>query len=122
MKITRRQLRQLILREVDVSFDQLDDETQQAAVDALNTSAEREGGALGKDVAEEDLEAALDTEISPEDVESVVAAAEMVIHDDGDIVDTKGMAMTENNNRMHRFQLRELIVEAMHDFVSGKLS
>ena len=85
MKITRRQLRQLIKEAA------LGDEISKAAEDALKTKIKDEGGAMGGEEAQEEAEAAANVDMTDEEFEAFANSIGIKMHDDGDVVDVTGL-------------------------------
>ncbi len=93
MKITRRQLKQFILSELNVPFSSLAPDVIDQVVDAVKTRNKKEGGAMGPDGVEDEVKKVTgDDEITPQDVEAAAKKSGLARHEDGDYVDPEGLA------------------------------
>ena len=89
MKITRRQLRQII-NEVALT-----DETRNTAAAALKAEVQKEGGAMGLDAAKKITEDAAGVEMTEEEFVAFAAQLNILKHRDGDVVDVTGLPERE---------------------------
>ena len=96
MKISRRQIQELIIKELNVPFDSLSPDVIDQVVSAVKTRTEKEGGAMGPDGVEDEVKKATgDDEVSDQDIASAAKKSGLDKHEDGDYVDASGLGIAE---------------------------
>ena len=96
MKITRRQLQELVIKELNVSLDSLAPEVIDQVVAAVKARTEKEGGAMGPDGVEDEVKKVTgDDEVSDQDIASAAKKSGLDRHEDGDYVDASGLGIAE---------------------------
>ena len=93
MKITRKQLQEFIIRELNVPFSSLAPEVIDQVVAAVKSRTEKEGGAMGPDGVEDEVKKVTgDDEVTDQDVDSAAKKSGLARHEDGDYVDPEGLS------------------------------
>ena len=100
MKITRKQLQEFILSELNVPFSSLAPEVIDQVVAAVKLRTEKEGGAMGPDGVEDEVKKVTgDDEVTDQDVDSAAKKSGLDRHEDGDYVDSSGLRVTESKKK-----------------------
>lgn len=93
MKISRRQIQELIIKELNVPFDSLSPDVIDRVVSAVKTRTEKEGGAMGPDGVEDEVKKVTgDDEVTDQDIDSAAKKSGLTRHEKGDYVDPEGLA------------------------------
>ena len=105
MRISQKDLK-LILKEAL----ELSPGNKEKTIAALKQKIGAEGGAMGGAEAKETAETESGVEMSDDDFEELASSAGIETHDDGDVVDTTGLA-EGNKMKITKRQLRQIIKE-----------